>query len=259
MSSSEEAKFLASYSADKYFRPSFTADVVAFSMIDDGLSVLLIQRGNHPFKGFWALPGGFMEKDENAEQCAIREMQEETGVTLTSLIPIGLYSDVGRDPRGRIISQAYAAILNAEATKVISGDDACDAKWFAVKLSDSGRLTLSDGKNTVSATLTEVKTPFGTTAFKITDNDGIAFDHASVIAKAIRTLRSKADDPEILFGFLPEKFTLTQMQRTAEILSGKKLTASNFRRKTEVLVTSTDEYTVGQNHRPARLFKRSEF
>lgn len=255
--STDEASFLASYNIEDYFRPSVTADVLAFCANESGLSLLMIKRKGHPFKGAWALPGGFLQKDETLEQCALRETQEETGVMPSSLIPIGIFSDVDRDPRGRIISQAYAAIINDESIRIVSGDDACDAKWFSLSF-DDGTLTLKNGELCFYAKLIQTQTTFDIPQFKITENNGIAFDHAAIIASAVSLLRSKAASTDIVFDFLPENFTLTQLQRVLEAILGKRLIAANFRRKFTPLVTKTDRYAEGHNHRPARLFKRTE-
>lgn len=114
----------------KYPRPAVTADCVVITL-EEIPRVLLIQRGNDPFKGQWAFPGGFMNMDETAEQCAIRELKEETGLNVSLLKQIGAYSDVERDPRGRTVTVAYLAL--AEKPFPVKGnDDAAKAEWFAL-------------------------------------------------------------------------------------------------------------------------------
>ena len=112
----------------KYPRPAVTADCVVISKESEP-KVLLIQRGNEPYKGCWAFPGGFMDMDETTEQCAIRELEEETGLKVSSLQQIGAYSKVDRDPRGRTVTVAYLARVDAPVT-VVAQDDAAQAKWF---------------------------------------------------------------------------------------------------------------------------------
>ena len=112
----------------KYPRPAVTADVVTITK-EEVPKVLLIQRGFEPYKGCWAFPGGFMEMDETTEECAIRELQEETGLKLDSMVQVGAYSKVDRDPRGRTITIAYLAIVD-EPLSVIAQDDAAMAEWF---------------------------------------------------------------------------------------------------------------------------------
>ena len=115
----------------KYPRPALTADCVVFTKEKDP-KVLLIQRANDPFKGCWAFPGGFMEMNETTEQCAIRELKEETGLYVTDIKQIGAYSKVDRDPRGRTVTVAYLAIV--DTTLDVEGqDDAAKAQWFYVK------------------------------------------------------------------------------------------------------------------------------
>lgn len=113
-----------------YPRPAVTADSVVFCNGSDGLSVLLIERANDPFKGCWAFPGGFMDMEENAEDCAKRELMEETGMEVRSLEYLGTFSEVNRDPRGRTITIAYYAVV--EKSDVIGADDASQAKWFPI-------------------------------------------------------------------------------------------------------------------------------
>ena len=111
----------------KYPRPAVTADCVVIAQATR--EVLLIQRGIEPFKGCWAFPGGFMNMDETTEQCAVRELEEETGLRLSSLRQIGTYSKVDRDPRGRTITVAYLALIDAPVS-VKGQDDAAQAQWF---------------------------------------------------------------------------------------------------------------------------------
>ena len=113
-----------------YPRPAVTADCVVIAKENEP-KVLLIQRGNEPFKGQWAFPGGFMNMDETTEQCAVRELEEETGLKVTEIKQIGAYSKVDRDPRGRTVTVAYLVVLD-KAEAVIGGDDAAKAQWFPI-------------------------------------------------------------------------------------------------------------------------------
>ena len=113
-----------------YPRPAVTADSVVFCNGSDGLSVLLIERMNEPFKGCWAFPGGFMEMEEDAEDCAKRELKEETGLEIRTMRQLGAFTDVNRDPRGRTVSIAYYAVI--EKSEVKGADDAIQARWFPI-------------------------------------------------------------------------------------------------------------------------------
>lgn len=114
--------------AYRYPRASVTADSVLFAERDGLTFVLLIQRGNEPYKGYWAFPGGFLNMNETVNRCAERELEEETGIVLSGMQLVGIYSDVERDPRGRVITAAYAAITTMPEAK--AADDAADAQWW---------------------------------------------------------------------------------------------------------------------------------
>ena len=114
--------------AYRYPRASVTADAVLFAEKDGQMYVLLIQRGNEPYKGYWAFPGGFLNMDETVAHCAERELEEETGIVLTEMQLVGIYSAVERDPRGRVITAAYAAMTTMPEAN--AADDAAAAKWW---------------------------------------------------------------------------------------------------------------------------------
>lgn len=113
----------------KYPRPALTADCLVFAKTSDGVSLLLVQRGNEPYKGKWAFPGGFMNMDETTAEAARRELQEETGLVVGEVHQIGAFDKVDRDPRGRVITVAYYTLIDGEL-EVKGGDDAALAKWF---------------------------------------------------------------------------------------------------------------------------------
>lgn len=136
----------------RYPHPAVTTDCVVFGVDGDKLKVLLIERGNEPYKGYWAFPGGFLNMDENAEQGALRELKEETGLKLRNIIEFGTFSDVDRDPRERVISIAFYALINKVDVK--GGDDAAKAQWFA--LDEVPRLAFDHDKMLKNA-LTKLK------------------------------------------------------------------------------------------------------
>lgn len=268
-----EKEFLANYSLNDYERPSVTADVAAFMIRpedqqnyrknpENKLLLLLIRRGGHPFKDMWALPGGFLQKGETVEECALREIFEETNVQPVSILPVGVFSEPDRDPRGWIISNAYASVISEESVRQAGQDDAADAQWFCVSFDcdEAGayHLTLTYGDVTLHAVLKAEKTSFGRTSFRILDCGGLAFDHAAIIAAALSALRNEAKNYEAVFDFLPERFTLTAMQKVQETIMNVSVLPANFRRMVSAYVEETDEYLRGDGHRPAKLYRRKK-
>ena len=267
----EEQNFLQDYRMDAYERPSVTADVAIFTIRsteeetyrhdpENHLSLLLIRRGEHPFKGCWALPGGFLRPDETIEACAFREVTEETNVAPAALMPVGLFSEVGRDPRGWIVSTLFTSVISEDSVKERGGDDAEDAQWFDLSFreEESGicSLRLQNGDTLLEATLRRQGSAFGKTRFEIVEPGAIAFDHAKMIAAALTALRSEARNFDTIFDFLPEKFTLTALQRVQETITGIPILPANFRRKISEYVEETEEYTTGAGHRPAKLYRK---
>lgn len=268
-----EKEFLENYNMNDYDRPSVTADVAAFMIRRTNeesyrkepvsrLSILLVKRGEHPFKGCWALPGGFLRQNETIEECAMREIREETNVTPSALMLIGVFSDPDRDPRGRIISNAFASVISENSVSETGGDDAEDARWFDVDFEQQTdgnySLMLKNSDITLNAVLAEGETKFHRTDFRIIHSHDLAFDHARMIAVTLAALRSEAQRFSVIFDFLPEKFTLTQLQKVQETILNISVLPANFRRKVSDYVVETDEYTSGAGHRPAKLFKRKE-
>lgn len=269
---SDENLFLSSYRMEDYDRPSITTDIVAFTVRSEedeswrkdsksnSLSVLLIRRGEHPFMNHWALPGGFLKMNETLEECALREIVEEAGVRPVSIMPAGVFSACNRDPRGRIISNVFTTIISEESARIMASDDAIDAKWFDVfyerKENGNYSLRLAGDGLTLEAELAATGKQFGRTDFIIVDSGNLAFDHAIMIAAALERLRDRAESFEAIFDFLPEKFTLTALQKVQETILNVSLLPANFRRKIADYVVETDEYTTGAGHRPAKLYKR---
>ena len=233
---------------------------------ENRLSILLVKRGVHPFMDCWALPGGFLKPNETVEECALREITEETNVVPVAILPVGVFSEPGRDPRGWIISNAFFSVITEESVKQVGGDDAADAQWFDVSFEKDNdgdyRLSLSLRGNTASesihldAVLTKERTKLGKSIFLIKNSGGLAFDHARIIAEAVCLLRKYAQDFNTIFDFLPEKFTLNEVQKVQETILDISILPANFRRKINDYVIETEEYTQGAGHRPARLFKR---
>lgn len=266
-----EKEYLKHYDFNSYTKPSVATDIVAFTIRNEAeenyrrdskpkLSLLLVKRGEYPFKDCWALPGGFLKDNETIEECAFRETVEETGIKPASIMPVGVFSDLDRDPRGRVISNAFVSIITNGVENTKGGDDASDAKWFDISFDKTENedyiLRLVNNDLTITAKLMEANNGFGSVKYKIIDSGNLAFDHSSIIATALTTLRKYISDFEIVFDFLPDKFTLTELQCVQETIMNVSMLPANFRRKVAGYVEETDEYITGAGHRPAKLFRK---
>lgn len=212
----------AGYDASQYDRPSVTVDVVIFSLIEESLNVLLVQRKYQPYADMWAIPGGFVRPDESLEEAAIRELAEETGVTDVYIEQLYTFGDPGRDPRTRVITVAYFALVPFAAIEHRPGDDAAATAWFPV-----------DG-------LPE-----------------LAFDHDNILAYALTRLRYKLEYTSVGFELLPDEFTLTELQRAYEIILEEDLDKRNFRRKilASDILEETGQKKKESEGRPAKLYR----
>ena len=182
-----EEEGLAQYTPKKYPQPSLTADICVFRRNGEGTQLLLVQRGGHPYLGCWATPGGFANPNETADQCAARELAEETGAQGLDLEPLRLYSTPGRDPRGWTVSYAFVA-LDRQGVTVHAGDDAARAVWFDVVAKSEGareELILAHGDDVLHVSFGTSRLPISG-LLRATDvkGDGLAFDHANIIADA---------------------------------------------------------------------------
>jgi 8-oxo-dGTP diphosphatase len=196
-------------------------DIVIFTIQSGELRVLLIKRGIAPFAGKFAIPGGFVLEDESLDQAALRELKEETGVGDVYLEQLYSFGDPGRDPRGRVITVAYYALISGDRSPLVAGTDAADAQWCAVR-----------------------------------ELPNLAFDHRKILDYALERLRNKLEYTTVGFQLLPSRFSLTELQEVYEAILGKKLDKRNFRRKLALLkvLRPTREYRHG-GRRPARLYE----
>ena len=206
----------------RYPHPAVTVDCVVFGLDRGDLKILLVERGQDPYLGSWALPGGFIKMDEDLEAAARRELEEETGVRRIYIEQIGAFGAPDRDPRERVVTVAYWAIVNLYEHAVAADTDARDAAWFPV----------------------DAPPP-------------LAFDHRKILAAALAKLRARVVNEPIGFEFLPREFSLTQLQRLYETILRVDLDKRNFRKK--ILATgvlkATEHYEVDVAHRAARLYR----
>ena len=203
-------------------RPALTVDGVVFGVDGGELKVLLIERGLEPFKGQWALPGGFVQAGETLDAAVARELEEEAGLSGVFLEQLYTFGAVDRDPRERVVSVAYYALVNLSGHTTRAATDAADARWFPAAAPPP-----------------------------------LAFDHADILAMALNRLRGKLRYQPVGFELLPEKFTLTQLQQLYESVLGTPLDKRNFRKKVlgfDLLIPLDETFRDGA-HRPAQLFR----
>lgn len=206
----------------EYARPALTVDCVVFGLDEDDLKVMLIERDLEPFQGQWALPGGFVRIDETLDEAARRELTEETGLKKVFLEQLYTVGTLDRDPRERVVTVSYYALVRLSNHKVQADTDARQALWFSVD-----------------------------------DLPKLAFDHRSIFKIAHERLRGKVRYQPIGFELLPEKFTLRQLQNLYEIILDRQLDKRNFRKKIlgmGVLI-ELDEVETDVAHRAARLYR----
>lgn len=206
----------------EYPRAALTVDCVVFGLGEEDLKVLLIQRDLEPFEGSWALPGGFVRLEETLEEAARRELSEETGIENVYLEQLYTIGDVDRDPRERVVTVTYYALVNLSDHRVHAATDARNAAWFAID-----------------------------------DVPALAFDHPKILKLAHERLRSKVRYQPIGFELLPAKFTLRQIQHLYEVILDRQLDKRNFRKKilSMGILVELDEVETDVAHRAARLYK----
>lgn len=206
----------------KYKHPAITVDVVLFTIMQDDLQVLLVQRREQPFASLWSLPGGFVQLDENLEQAALRKLKEKTNVDQVYLEQLYTFGDLKRDPRARVITVAYYALVSSANFSLKPSPAVSDVKWCSV----------------YSAL-------------------PLAFDHAEILECALERLRNKLSYTTVGFQLLPEKFTLPELCRVYEIILNRPIDKRNFRKKIAFLdiLEDTQAYTQEFSKKPAKLYR----
>ncbi len=235
----EEVAFLERYDAAQFEHPSVTVDVVLLTVRDGKLLTLVVQRGEHPFKGRWAIPGGFVRITEPLEDAAVRVLRAKCSLTDVYLEQLCTFGRPDRDPRTRVISIGYYALVDAHGFDRARGD-AEPVKVGQVVVPWKGE---AGG------------------AVELRDLEGrpmpLAFDHGEILGVAVQRIRGKLDYSPIGFQLLPERFTLLQLQQVHETVLGRKLNKDSFRRRMlasgELLATG--EMQSGASHRPAELYR----
>ena len=218
MNNISEKKFLEQYSSEQYEKPSVAVDMVLFTIDDDTLKCALIKRNEHPFMDMLSLPGVFVGINESLDDAVKRGINAKAGLKDIYFEQLYTFGDVDRDPRMRIISVSYIALVPIE------------------KLDTTAQLY----------------------SYETIEEMQLAFDHKKIIKYARERIKNKVNYSDIAFKFLPEEFTLPQLQRVYEILLDKPLYKANFRKKIEPFISDTKKMTSGEAHRPSKLYKRNE-
>ncbi|TQK73931.1 NUDIX domain-containing protein [Brevibacillus sp. AG162] len=280
-----EQEYLEAYDVSQFERPSVTVDMLVFTVMDEleenyrklspkSLKILLVKRGEHPYIGQWALPGGFVTPGESLEEAARRELRTETNVDDIYLEQLYTWGDAGRDPRTWVISTSYMALVDSSSLQLQAGDDAEEAEWYRIEdrwlketktATNDGSITekwlelrLVHEREELSATIKITKTVTGRIVREtreIVETNNIAFDHAKIIQYALERLRNKIEYTDIAFALMPELFTLSDLQQVYEVILGRELLAAAFRRKVADKVLETNQYRKHAGHRPSKYFR----
>lgn len=247
-------EFLAAYDETLYRRPSNTVDMILMTISEGSLKILLVKRGDHPFIHDWALPGGFINFDEDMETAVQRELAEETNITdNTYFKQLYTFGNADRDPRTRIITTAYLSMAPEENIRnTAAGDDAAETGWFTISkitenTDDSGRKSvlrmdldekdihmIYDVNDSVRSNYVETRSSLNPLS-----NAKLACDHIKAINMAMDQIQHRAASTGILFNMLPEEFTLRQAQTVYEAIIGRKTDTGNFRRDIKKMLKPT--------------------
>ena len=265
-----EDEFLKDYDISKFDQLSMTADILLISVSDHEtsnyrktnkktMSILLVKRNEYPYKDKWCLPGGFLNpKNETLEECATRVLKQETNLENIYLEQLYTFDDPKRDPRTRVVSTSYMALIDKnKLTQMINKN----ASWFDVVLLEDNEkevtITLTNGVDTIHVNVKKELREKTTGRYTVTslDNKDLAFDHDLVIVTGLERLRNKLSYTDIVFNMMPEYFTLGELQKVYEVILNKKLLDPAFRRIIANKVEKTDKMKTGEGHRPSALFK----
>ena len=264
-----EEDFLNDYNPDDFERLSMTVDILLFSVSNEEtnnyrktdkkkMSILLVKRDNYPFKDKWCLPGGFVSIDENLDDAPGRILKRETNIDDIYLEQLYTFGSVNRDPRMRVVSTSYIALVDKNR---ICNNVNDKASWFDIvfyeEVNNIVNITLSNGSETINFSIEKILREKTTDrySFKVRENKLLAFDHPQVILSGIERLKNKVNYTDIVFNMMPELFTLSELQQVYEVILGKKLLDPAFRRIIADKVEKTEKMKTGGGHRPSVLFK----
>ena len=264
-----EEEFLKDYDSSKFEKLSMTTDILIFSVSSQkqdnyrklskkSFSVLLVKRDNYPFKDKWCLPGGFIGIDEDLDQAPIRILKKETNVDNVYLEQLYTFGSVKRDPRMRVVSTSYIALIDKNR---LTNNLSSNASWFDITFYEDKNnivdIVLDNGTTTISFKIEKILREQTTDrySFKIIKNDNLAFDHPLVILSGIERLKNKIEYTDIIFNMMPEYFSLGELQQVYEVILGKKLLDPAFRRIIANKVEKTNKMKTGGGHRPSYLFR----
>ena len=264
-----EEEFLKNYNSDDYEKLSMTTDILIFSVSSEEnnnyrktdkkkMSILLVKRNNYPFKDKWCLPGGFVDINENLDDAPVRILKSETNIDNIYLEQLYTFGDINRDPRMRVVSTSYIALIDKNR---LDKNISKDSSWFDIILleekNDIVDVVLDNGTETIKFTIKKVLRDKTTDrySFKVIENKSLAFDHPIVILSGIERLKNKIEYTDIVFNMMPELFTLGELQQVYEVILGKKLLDPAFRRIIAKKTEKTNKMKTGEGHRPSALFR----
>lgn len=252
----------------KIFNYAYTSDLLIFgidsrntdncrSLPKKSLNILLVKRDKEPFKGDWCLPGGFVLNSETSKESSLRILKKETGLENVYMQQIRVNDDVGRDPRGRVISVSYMALVDLSKLSNSLTENAC---WFDVNIiseDNNLEICLSNESEVINYNVEKKVIDNKTFEYEYEEinKSNLAFDHGKIIAQGIMELRRKVNDTDIVFNLMPELFTIGELKQVYELLLGKKLINSAFRRTIADKIELTDKMVKTGGHRPSILCK----
>ena len=264
-----EEEFLKNYDSSMFEKLSMTTDIVILSVSSKDssnyrktdkkmMSVLLVKRDSYPYKEKWCLPGGFLNpKEETLAECARRILKRETNLSNIYLEQLYTFDRIDRDPRMRIVSTAYVALIDKNRLT----EQVENASWFdIIELEEKNnvvKITMTNGEEIIDFSIKKILREKTTDRydFKTVENEKLAFDHDLVILTGIERIRNKVNYTDIVFNMMPEYFTLGELQQVYEVILNKKLLDPAFRRIIAKKTVKTTKMKTGEGHRPSYLFK----